>query len=351
MKEKGLTILIPRQICDLILHKKMFFIYILGVKDLILITAHCPTDEQVERLEKCIDSVIKTNRHILLISHTHIPIHIQKKCQYYFYDYLNETSDDYNLFGHNSFETNKFKIQSRFFQKYFYGFAIYRMFSMASQIAINFGYDKLHHIEYDCELLDETIINEHSSLLDRYDSVLYTNDGTPDGFLFGSLKSFKVTSLPEMFKTYNKDYIENEMKNIQPTHLESLTKKLFIDSGNVFFKNDGELSTQKFKKGDKFYTIGVHYTLYYDSNSNTINFFYNSRKPYEEEIVVIINDRVIRFKSLPNIWHVQILGLIDEVNYVRIDNSNKCLYEKYFDDEFKNIFANKSYITFYEENN
>jgi hypothetical protein len=244
------------------------------MKDLIFITAYCPTDEQIEKLEKCVDSVIKTNRHILLISHTHIPIHIQNKCQYYFYDYLNETSDDYDLFGHNSFATSEFVIQSRFFQKTFYGFAIYRMFSMASQVAINFGYKKLHHIEYDCELLDKSLIDEHSGLLDTYDSILYTNDGTPDGFLFGSLKSFKVSSLPEMFKTYNRGYIEDEMKNIEPTHLESLTKKLFIDSGNVLFKDDNNLTNQSFKKGPKFETIGVHYTLYYNRIDGTVNIFY-----------------------------------------------------------------------------
>jgi hypothetical protein len=321
------------------------------MKDLILITAHCPTTEQVDRLEKCVDSVLKTGHHILLISHTHIPIHIQKKCQYYFYDYLNETSDDYNLLGHNNFATNDFIIQSRFFQKKFYGFAIYRMFSMASQIAINFGYDNIHHIEYDCELLDKTIINEHSSLLETYDSVLYTNDGTPNGFLFGSLKSFKVKSLPEMFKTYNKDYIESEMRKVEPTHLESLTKKLFIDSGNVLFKNDNDLSNQRFNKGPKFYSVGVHYTLYYNSINNTINIFYLSAKSYDEDIVVIVNDNVVRFKASPNQWHIRRLGLLDEVNYVRIDNSNKCLYEKSFDDEFKKVFANKSYITFYEKNN
>ena len=321
------------------------------MKDLIFVTAYCPTTEQIERLEKCVDSVIKTGHHILLISHTHIPIHIQKKCQYYFYDYLNETSDDYNLLGHNSFATSDFIIQSRFFQKKFYGFAIYRMFSMASQIAINFGYDNIHHIEYDCELLDKTIINEHSSLLETYDSVLYTNDGTINGFLFGSLKSFKVKSLPEMFKTYDKDYIESEMRKVEPTHLESLTKKLFIDSGNVLFKNDNDLSNKRFNKGSKFYSVGIHYTLYYDPTNNTINIFYLSTKSYDEDIVVIVNNNVVRFTASPNQWHIRHLGLLDEVNYVRIDNSNQCLYEKSFDDEFKKVFANKSYITFYEKNN
>jgi hypothetical protein len=321
------------------------------MKDLILITAHCPTNEQVEKLEKCVDSVIKTNRHILLISHTHIPIHIQNKCQYYFYDYLNETSDDYDLFGHNSFATSEFVIQSRFFQKTFYGFAIYRMFSMASQVAINFGYKKLHHIEYDCELLDKSLIDEHSGLLDTYDSILYTNDGTPDGFLFGSLKSFKVSSLPEMFKTYNRGYIEDEMKNIEPTHLESLTKKLFIDSGNVLFKDDNNLTNQSFKKGPKFETIGVHYTLYYNRIDGTVNIFYRSMNQHKEDIVVIVNDRIVRFTTIPNQWYIRVLGLIDEVNYVRIDNSVRCLYEKTFDDDFKQVFANKSYITFHEKDN
>ena len=232
--------------------------------------------------------IIKIGHHILLISHTHIPIHIQKKCQYYFYDYLNETSDDYNLLGFNNYTTSEFIIQSRFFLKKFYGFAIYRMFSIASQIAINFGYDKLHHLEYDCELLDKTIIDEHSSLLETYDSILYTNDGTPDGFLFGSLKSFKVNSLPEMFKTYNKDYIECEMRKVEPTDLESLTKKLFIDSGNVLFKNDNDLSNQRFKKGPKFYSKGVHYTLYYNSINNTINIFYLSKKS-ELSLASVVN--------------------------------------------------------------
>ena len=96
-----LTTFTPGQIYGLILHKKMFFIYIFGVKDLIFITAYCPTDEQIDALEKCLESVKKTGCDILLVSHTHIPIHIQKKCQYYVYDYLNEISDDYNLFGDN----------------------------------------------------------------------------------------------------------------------------------------------------------------------------------------------------------------------------------------------------------
>ena len=314
------------------------------MKDLIFVTAYCPTEEQVVALEKCIDSVLKCGNHIALISHTHIPIHIQKKCHYYVYDYLNEISDDYNLFGNNFFAVDDIIINSKFIQKSFYGFAIYRMFSIASQLAINFGYKNIHHIEYDCELLDETLISEHSSLLETYDSILYTDTGNKDGFMFGSLKSFKVESLPDNFKNYNRDIIESEMRRIEPKHLETFTKSIFINSGNVLFKR---LDEQKFKKGPKFVSIGRHYTLYYNDEDKTLNVFYRSLTDKPENIVVIVNDnKIVRLNVSPGHWYMNRLGIFDEINYVRIDDSKKTLLEKHFDNEFREIFKKESYITF-----
>ena len=313
------------------------------MKDLICVTAYCPTEEQVVALEKCIDSVLKCGNHIALISHTHIPIHIQKKCQYYVYDYLNEISDDYNLFGNNFFAVDDIIINSKFIQKSFYGFAIYRMFSIASQLAINFGYKNIHHIEYDCELLDETLISEHSSLLEAYDSILYTDTGNKDGFMFGSLKSFKVESLPDNFKNYNRDIIESEMRRIEPKHLETFTKSIFINSGNVLFKR---LDEQKFKKGPKFVSIGRHYTLYYNDEDKTLNVFYRSLTDNPENIVVIVNDnQIVRLNVSPGHWYMNRLGIFDEINYVRIDDSKKTLLEKHFDNEFREILKKESYIT------
>lgn len=221
------------------------------------------------------------------------------------------------------------------------------MFSIASQLAINFGYKNIHHIEYDCELLDETLISEHSLLLETYDSILYTDTGNKDGFMFGSLKSFKVKSLPDNFKNYNRDFIESEMKRIEPKHLETLTKSLFIDSGNVLFKHVNELTEQKFKKGPKFISIGRHYNLFYNDSDKTLNVLYRSLTDNPENIVVIVNDKnIVRLNVSPRHWYIKPLGIFDEINYVRIDNSKKTLFEKHFDNEFRETFKKKSYITF-----
>ena len=48
------------------------------MKDLILITAYCPTEEHENNLDRCINSVLECGKHIVLVSHSHIPIHIQK---------------------------------------------------------------------------------------------------------------------------------------------------------------------------------------------------------------------------------------------------------------------------------
>ena len=313
------------------------------MKDLIFITAYCPTEEQERALERCIDSVLKCEKHVALISHTHVPIHIQKKCQFYVYDYNNEISDDYNLLGHNHFRFGNQRIQSRFFNKYFYGFAIYRMFSIACQIGINFGYKNLYHIEYDCELIDNELVNEHSKLLEEYDSVIYTDNGKEDGFLFGSFKSFRVSSLPDKFKNYDKDFIQEEMEITNPTQLEFLTKKLFVNSGKVLFRN--EPSEDKFKRGDRVFNRNLHFTLYYNPLDKTLNIFYNSIINSSEDIVIIVNKtHIINLTTKPYHWHTRPLGIFDEIHHVRVDNSQKVIYDKTFDSEFREIFKIKSYI-------
>jgi hypothetical protein len=314
------------------------------MKDLIFITAYCETQKQEELLERCINSVMKCGFHIALLSHSHIPFHIQKKCNYYFYDYNNDVSGDYNLLGYFTFNFDNSQIQSRFFNKKFYGFAIYRMFSIASQIATNFGYENIHHIEYDCELLDKNLIFENKESLKEYDSVISTDTGDENGWLYGSFKSFKVKSLPDKFKNYNRDFINSEMRKLDQTHLEFLTKKIFIESGKVLFKN--EPSKDKFKKGSVNEHRGLHFTLYYNPEDRTLNIFYNALDlEKSEEITVIVNkEKIIKIITTPKFWSIRVLGDFNEITHVRVDNNNKIIYEVSFDNEFREIFKNKSYI-------
>jgi hypothetical protein len=86
--------------------------------------------------------------------------------------------------------------------------------------------------------------------------------------------------------------------------------------------------------------------LYYNPKDRTLNIFYRSVKDSSEEIVVIVNKTtIVNIQTEPHHWYIRPLGVFDEINHVRIDNSEKVIYEKTFDTEFREIFKIESYIT------
>jgi hypothetical protein len=133
------------------------------------------------------------------------------------------------------------------------------------------------------------------------------------------------------------------MKNVTPTHLEYLTKKLFIDSGKPLFKN--EPTSDKFKRTTINEHRGLNHTLYYNPEDKTLNIYYRSEKNTSEEIVVIVNKtKIVNIRTEPYHWHIRPLGIFDEINHVRVDNSQKVIYDINFNSEFREVFKIKSYI-------
>lgn len=323
------------------------------MNDLILITAYCPTEIQEKMLEDCIDSVIGLGYHILLISHTHVPIHIQKKCNYYFYDYLNDVTQDDNLLYFNWFAIDETTfIKSKYFTKEFYGFAIYRMFTMASQIAENFGYDNIHHIEYDCILKNTNLINEHSNLLNEYDSVFYTDNGQETGMIFGAFKSFKVSKLPKLFKKFDK----NEMKRIMVDRpllpLENFTKSIFKEEGNPIYMNSRELvkSGQFFQNNSPLRL--KHFAPYYNSDNDEFYLFYKNLNETNELLRIYVNGiNSINLLPQPNHWYMRKLCKSDELNSLMVLSGNKIIYDKQYNKQDRETLKQNSYLIKINEKN
>lgn len=316
------------------------------MNDLVVITAHCPTEEQEKMLEDCINSLVGLECNILLISHTHIPIHIQKKCNYYFYDYLNDTTQDEELLYFTWFATdNDTVIKSKYFTKEFYGFAIYRMFSIASQIAENFGYNNIHHIEYDCVLKNRDLINSHNSLLEKYDSVFYTTDGNETGMIMGAFKSFKVSKLPKLFKRYDRDEMRKIMVETPLLPLENFTKNIFKKEGNPIYLNSRELV----QSGGFFQNNSPlrlkHFTPYYNHDNDTFCFFYKNLNGTNELLRIYINGtNNVNLQVKPNHWHIRKLCDSKNLESLMILCDGKIIYDKFFTEKDREILKNNSYL-------
>ena len=50
-------------------------------------------------------------------------------------------------------------------------------------------------------------------------------------------------------------------------------------------------------------------------------------------------------------WYTAPLGIFDEISHIRIDNSEKIIYEKYFDSQMRDLVKTKSYVRYNEKNN
>jgi hypothetical protein len=78
-----------------------------------------------------------------------------------------------------------------------------------------------------------------------------------------------------------------------------------------------------------------------------LNIFYNAiNVKKSEEITVMINkEKVTNLITKPGFWTTRELGNFNEITHVRVDNNKKVIYEIAFDDNFREIFKIKSYIT------
>ncbi len=295
------------------------------MKDLILITAFTPTPQYEEILEKTILSVKETGFDVLLINHSHTPSRIQKLCQYYFYDHLNDVSEDPDLRSFEYFIMDNFEIWSKYRTKNFYGFAIYRMFSMGVKMAKNFGYDRLHHLEYDTQVLDSKIFKEHNEYLQSNDAVFYTSDGTKDGFLLGCFKSFNVSNLPDTFENYNKEHMTDTMLNLPCVPLENYTKFIFrdfkvkyLESKTTKTRLSGEVVTDRKK----------HFTMFYNPFNEKVEFFIRNIWTENQKVMVITNESFTQnIIVYPNHWHIRTLCDVNDFESIMVLQNNSLIYE------------------------
>ena len=322
------------------------------MKDLILITAYTPTTQHEELLERAILSVKKVGFDILLVSHSHTPLNIQKMCQYYFYDHLNDVTDNVDFRHFEYFSFPEFQIQSKYFTKNFYGFSIYRMFSIASKIAKNFDYERMYHMEYDCEVFDQSIFMEHQELLQTHDAVFYTAEGHESDFLVGCFKSFKVDSLPETFANYDKNHITDVMINAPCKPLENYTKRIFQGLNTKFLDSRSIFKTERFVQ-DNLTSRKKHFTLYYHSETKTLNFFYRNMWEEKQKVIVITNGELINnIDSEPGYFNIRPLCPINEFREVRVFVDDNFVYEfKVDNQEQLDTFKQNAFSSLYEKDN
>lgn len=301
--------------------------------NLLLITSYCPDDTRENILRNLINSLtnLSTNYDIMVVSHTPIPIDIQKKVKFYLYDSKNEILTDWDLLNRPWFSPiNHRKIHSSFLSKKNTILAMWRMMILGFSLAKNLGYTKVHQIEYDCNIIDDSQIIENSRLLGEYDSVVYfDNQENIEKIMFGSFQSYYLPKLDDILFNLDENKIKNFIRTSDTKSPEVLLHRI-LSKGKIFEKNRDilEINGNKFGiyDGQVDNNLNSWSVPFYDEKDNHVYFIVWNTKIHEgiEHQIVINKTKIINIDNTQlNNWRMIDLGCIDDIQDILVIENQK----------------------------
>ena len=319
------------------------------MKDLIMISAYCDTQEKEDILRNLVQQVYENGSFdLLLVSHTPIPLDISKKCTLSLYDSKNELLYDWNLRSRPWFNPgNEREIQSIFTGFFNTHLAIWRMLALGNSIAKNLGYTKVHHIEYDASIKDFSELIENSKLLDEYDCVTYTKtEDTVDPILFGSYQAYRLDTLHRDLIELDEEKIKDKIRNSTTRSPEGMTFDLLNKNKKGLVKISSLL-----KGFGLSHVITNNHTAwcvpYYDKNTENLCFIvWNmEERTGDIEVKLIYNDnQVFDFGIVKKgKWYLMSLDKFKNSKKLVVILNNKIRNIFDFEKEDKDLFIKSSF--------
>lgn len=326
------------------------------MKDLILISAYCDTIDKENTLRTLVKQITKEREFfdLMVVSHTVIPDDISMNCNFAIYDKKNEILEDWNMRSTPWFNPNNERpILSCFTGFFNHHLAIWRMLIIGNSVAKNCGYNKVHHIEYDCYIEDFSELKDNSNKLDTFDAVIYNKkEETVSEILFGTYQAYRLDKLKDDLIVLDEEKIKNQILNSRDKSAEGMLLNILNHNNNIFVKNYQILNQNGNMFGLSHTDLSNKNTAwclpFYDELTEKLSFIiWNMEMPENEiEVKIIYNNKqVIDFgKIKPKHW---ILRDIDDYKnaktlLVLLNNKTRNFFE--FDnyrEEFKRVSSRK----------
>jgi hypothetical protein len=298
------------------------------IKDLILVTAHCDTDEKKETIKKLLLFLNQYSNKfdIMCVSHTVLDISLQEKCDYYIFDKENLLLYDDEIRPKVFHRTNEFTITSNYHSLFSTSYAVLKLVSMGVTLAKSLGYEKVHKIEYDTTLTSISEFMDNSKLLDNNDIVCYTNNGDKNAFMSGSIWSSNVDKLPKFYYNYNRDDILNMLYCNSDLSPEWIVKKHF-DTKKCIYKNTKKLKEIGFSIGMSSKNKNYRYNLFFpffNGKNNKLCFFSKNTRSEKIKIGVLYGDDYFDFLLDSGVWNIRDINFFNDkkILSVWIDDSH-----------------------------
>lgn len=308
------------------------------MKDLILITAYTPDLERVQLLKELLKTIDRDSFDIMISSHSPVSDEVVKGCDYFLFQKKNTLLTDIDHKIKFWFGNEFFEISTTEFKNYNHLIAAGSLILNGLSAAKNFGYEKVHFLEYDSLILDDEEFKQNSKILDEYSIVWYEHPHLNTVF---SLISFNVNKIkPEWFDLSEEifySFLEKSEDNI----LESFNLKM-IKEEHAFCKQTSSLS-QKIQTCR--YTSDEEDWITLISNGNDFVLF-DFNHTGINDIIVIINDDIVKVFNNHDkgAWIIRSLGRVEDINKIKILLNDVMIRSYDFSVIDKEKYINKNWI-------
>lgn len=307
------------------------------MKELCLIAAYTPDLERQDVLRRLVTKLKDGGKKVLLITHSQTPPDIIQRVDYHFYDSENEflTDNKYKVWYGSSI--NNDMIVSQDVVKYSAALLpCTRNLWFGLQMGKMLGYDCVHYIEYDSEILDITIIDENTALMAEYDGVYYTDDAEwqirlpehRDGtHLYGAYSVYNVNKYSYDDLVWDRErLLEEYCKPHNSQLVEKVTENILIQGRKFVVKNKKDLIENGLRpnllnKGSNSKPIDPK--IFFVDNGMIKLYSLNAQKEKESIEIIVDSYKLINFTLDPGYYRITDLGLVGEVRGVKVYNNNE----------------------------
>lgn len=330
-------------------------------KDLIVISAHCPTPSKEEKLRELVEKIqdLRDWFDILVVSHTPIAKEICDMVDHFYYDRQNEMLTDFDLTYMAWFRTEGFYLETSLVYNKSTALTIARQIRYAINFADFWGYEKIHYMEYDFIYKGDDVILDINEKLDEYDTVMFDHPSSRlfassvyfafnTKFLFDDVKNFSKEKFLDLIRNPHVD-LEINGKNLRMTNHAKMTENLNVillsQEGRkcLFLPNSGiDQSEDSHSNQELKWAFPI-----YDIEKNCIMFFVHNNFNSLQTIDVTVNGgKTLHLECPPGNWMLNNLCDFEGEKIIEVlvdGNLNKKIEIK---ESNKKIFTTNNYITF-----
>lgn len=311
--------------------------------DVILITSHTPCENRRELLKKLILSIDRKKFDIIISSNTPIPWDFHTLCDFLIYDSSNPLIFDFDKKIEFFMDTDSFYLHSSEVKSFNHIIAAQSLITNGLNWAKNRGYTKLHFLEYDSDILDDSIFIENSIILDKASIVWYEH---PAGHGLFSSYSVNIKKLPGFwFDLSLKDlhkFMDTDADKIIEKFGMCMIRSTYGENKRDFNDYSSRVRSNLFNTDDT-ENWGI---IVADREGNFYSFVLNNTKDLLE-IIYILNDKdIINIDLERGAWNLRLIGRADEIKKATIISDGKIKSAYDFRIVNKEKFIEKNFIRF-----